>query len=623
MKRGVLVSSTLFKSSSILLPATIEWAGQQQPLTVLIDSGADENFIDTRLAFQLGLQILPLDSPLVANALNGRKLADITHVSAPVSLLVSGNHREQIQLHIIESPHAPLVLGRPWLRKHNPHIDWVSNKVLGWSPSCLSLCLCQAHVPVPAVVDSPGEFPDLSAIPSVYMDLKAVFSKSRAVALPPHRPYDCGINLLPGKAPPRGRLYSLSRPEYGSMEKYIQESLTNGIIRPSSSPAGAGFFFVAKKDGSLRPCIDYRGLNDITIKDRYPLPLMSSAFELLHGSTIFSKLDLGSAYHLVRIREGDEWKTAFNTPTGHYEYLVMPFGLTNAPAVFQALVNDILRDMLNKFVFVYIDDILIFSRSPTDHVRHVRQVLQRLLENQLYVKAEKCEFHRSSVPFLGFVISAGAIEMDKQRVRAVVDWPQPTTRREMQRFLGFANFYLRFIRNYSGLAAPLTALTSTSVQFVWSPAAERAFQDLKRRFTSAPILTQPDPNRQFIVEVDASDVGVGAILSQRSAKDGKVHPCAFFSHRLTPSEHNYDVGNRELLAVKLALEEWRHWLEGSSVPFLVWTDHKNLEYIRTAKRLNSRQARWCLLLSRFNFTLSFRPGSKNGKPDALSRIFPA
>ena len=193
----------------------------------------------------------------------------------------------------------------------------------------------------------------------------------------------------------------------------------------------------------------------------------------------------------------------------------------------------------------------------------------------------------------------------------------------MQRFLGFAHFYRRFIRNYSGLAAPLTALTSTSVQFVWSPAAERAFQDLKRRFTSAPILTQPDPNRQFIVEVDASDVGVGAILSQRSAKDGKVHPYAFFSHRLTPSEHNYDVGNRELLAVKLALEEWRHWLEGSSVPFLVWTDHKNLEYIRTAKRLNSRQARWCLLFSRFNFTLSFRPGSKNGKPDALSRIFPA
>ena len=224
------------------------------------------------------------------------------------------------------------------------------------------------------------------------------------------------------------------------------------------------------------------------------------------------------------------------------------------------------------------------------------QVLQRLLENQLYVKSEKCEFHRSSVPFLGFVISAGAIEMDKQRVRAVVDWPQPTTRREMQRFLGFAHFYRRFIRNYSGLAAPLTALTSTSVQFVWSPAAERAFQDLKRRFTSAPILTQPDPNRQFIVEVDASDVGVGAILSQRSAKDGKVHPCAFFSHRLTPSEHNYDVGNRELLAVKLALEEWRHWLERSSVPFLVWTDHKNLEYIRTAKRLNSRQARWCLFI---------------------------
>uniref|UniRef100_A0AAQ4QDM9 Gypsy retrotransposon integrase-like protein 1 n=1 Tax=Gasterosteus aculeatus aculeatus TaxID=481459 RepID=A0AAQ4QDM9_GASAC len=466
-----------------------------------------------------------------------------------------------------------------------------------------------------------SEFPDLTSVPPAYEDLKEVFNKARATSLPPHRPYDCGIDLLPGTSPPRGRLYSLSAPEQEAMETYIQSSLAAGIIRPSSSPAGAGFFFVEKKDKSLRPCIDYRGLNEITTKNRYPLPLISSAFELLQGATIFSKLDLRNAYHLVRIRQGDEWKTAFNTTSGHYEYLVMPFGLTNAPAVFQALVNDVLRDLLNRFVFVYLDDILIFSRSEQEHTQHVRQVLQRLLENQLFVKAEKCVFHAPEVSFLGFIVSSGSVRMDPAKVSAVAEWPQPGTRKQLQRFLGFANFYRRFIRNYSSIAAPLHALTSTATSFQWTPATEQAFQGLKKLFCSAPILTHADPKLQFIVEVDASDLGVGAVLSQRSAVDNKVHPCAFFSRKLSPAERNYDVGNRELLAIKLALEEWRHWLEGTEHPFLVWTDHRNLEYIRSAKRLNSRQARWALFFTRFNFSLSYRPGSKNTKPDALSRLF--
>ncbi len=313
---------------------------------------------------------------------------------------------------------------------------------------------------------------------------------------------------------------------------------------------------------------------------------MSSAFEKLQGASIFTKLDLRNAYHLVRIREGDEWKTAFNTPRGHFEYLVMPFGLSNSPAVFQALVNDVLRDMVDQFIYVYLDDILIFSSSLQEHVQHVRRVLQRLLENGLFVKVEKCAFHAQSVPFLGFIVSP-------DKVKAVVSWPTPDSRKALQRFLGFANFYRRFIRNFSQLAAPLTALTSTK---------------------KASILRAPDPTRQFVVEVDASEVGVGAVLSQRATSDDKMHPCAFFSHRL---RHR----NRELLAVKLALEEWRHWLEGSGVPFLVWTDHKNLEYIQSAKRLDSRQARWALFFGRFDFSISYRPGSKNIKPDALSRIF--
>ncbi|KAI3365369.1 hypothetical protein L3Q82_010455 [Scortum barcoo] len=215
------------------------------------------------------------------------------------------------------------------------------------------------------------------------------------------------------------------------------------------------------------------------------------------GATIFTKLDLRNAYHLVRIREGDEWKTAFNTPLGHFEYLVMPFGLTNAPAVFQALINDVLRDFLNRFVFVYLGDILIYSRNLPDHQLHVRQVLQRLLENRLFVKKEKCEFHASQVDFLGFIIKEGCVQADPAKVRAVAEWPIPTNRKLLQRFLGFANFYRRFIRNYSQEAAPLTALTSPSRPFVWSEEAEKAFNRLRTLFTTAPVLVQPDPAQQI------------------------------------------------------------------------------------------------------------------------------
>ena len=246
---------------------------------------------------------------------------------------------------------------------------------------------------------------------------------------------------------------------------------------------------VSKKDGSLRPCIDYQGLHDITVKNRYPIPLISSAFSSLQGAQFFTKLDLRNAYHLVRIKEGDEWKTAFNTPRGHYEYLVMPFGLTNAPAVFQALVNDVLRDAINQNVFVYLDDILIFSDTMEEHIAHVRLVLQRLLENHLFAKAEKCEFHRTTVQFLGFFISRGKLEMSS--------WPIPTSRKELQRFLGFANFYRRFIRNFSSIVSPLTQLTSIKRPFHWSAEAELAFQTLKDRFSTAPILCVVVTLREF------------------------------------------------------------------------------------------------------------------------------
>ncbi|KAK2899769.1 hypothetical protein Q8A73_012898 [Channa argus] len=522
---------------------------------------------------------------------------------------------------LMHSPDNPLVLGYSWLRKHNPHIDWFSNKIIGWGIPCHNSCLLSAPFPghhSPPVDTSPT--PDMSLIPPAYHDLAPVFNKEQALSLPPHRPFDCAIDLQPGAPLPTGRLYNLSHPEREAMEKYIRESLQAGLIRPSSSPVAAGFFFVSKKDKTLCPCIDYQGLNNITVKNKYPLPLLNSAFESLQGATIFTKLDLRNAYHLVRIREGDEWKTAFNTPLGQFEYLVMPFGLTNAPVVFQSLMNSVLHDFINRFVFVYLDDILIFSRNLHDHQQHVRLVLQRLLENRLFVKAEKCEFHVSTVSFLGFLIGEGEVKPDPEKTRAVTEWPRPGTRKQLQRFLGFANFYRRFIKNYSTIAVPWTKLTSPIAPFRWTEKAEGVFTQLKEQFTSPPILSQPDTSHEFVVEVDASEVGVGAVLSQRSEGDQKLRPCAFFSRELSPAERNYSVGDRELLAIKLALEEWCHWLEGAPQPFIIWTDHKNLAHLRTAKRLNSRQARWSLFFDRFNFSLTYRPGSKNIKPDALSRI---
>ena len=608
-------------SPNQLVSVSLAWADQRITVGALLDSGAEGCFLDSGFAAQAGIPLEPLERPMEAFALDERRLASVTQRTLPVSLTIAGNHKETRQFFIIRSPLVPVILGRPWFVQHEPHIAWSTGAILEWSPSCLAQCLQAAPSTLPHQTPSYPP-PDLSSVPLVYHDLGEVFSKTRAQSLPPHRPYDCAIDLRPGATLPSSRLYSLSLPEKAAMEEYISESLAAGLIRPSSSQVAAGFFFVKKKDGGLRPCIDYRQLNDITLKNKYPLPLMSSTLEPLTQATVFTKLDLRSAYHLVRIRSGDEWKTAFKTPRGHYEYLVMPFGLTNAPAVFQALMNDVLRDMLDEFVVVYLDDILIFSRGLEEHVQHVRRVLERLLHNRLFVKAEKCRFHTTSVDYLGFIVEKGQTRADPRKIQAVVDWLDPTSRKELQSFLGFANFYRRFIRNYSSIAEPLTRLTSPSKPFIWSPAARSAFQMLKGKFTSAPVLLHPDPERQFIVEVDASDTGLGAVLSQRSAADMKVHPCAFFSRRFLPAEENYDIGNRELLAVVAALEEWRHWLEGAKLPFTIWTDHKNLTFIRATKRLNGRQARWASFLSRFNFTLTYRPGSRNTKADALSRQHP-
>ncbi|KAL0199704.1 hypothetical protein M9458_002891, partial [Cirrhinus mrigala] len=613
------VSSDHVSLNQCEVPAILKTKDISIRTTALIDSGAEGNFIDRDFVATNCLPVLSCVSPVAVAALDGRPLGTgrVEHTTDDLTLCLEPHHQETIRFFIISSPRTPLILGYPWLNQHEPVISWSSGTIAHWSPRCTQ------HHPQPNLQIAPTPAPTRlrESIPAEYHDLLEAFSTIKATQLPPHRPGDCAIDLLPGSIPPRGRIFPLSQPESEAMSQYIKEELAKGFIRPSTSPASAGFFFVKKKEGGLRPCIDYRALNDITVKYRYPLPLVPPALEQLCAAKIYTKLDLRSAYNLIRIREGDEWKTAFSTTTGHYEYRVMPFGLANSPSYFQAFVNDVFRDMLNRWAIVYIDDILIYSNSYSEHVQHIQAVLQRLIEHQLYAKEEKCEFHQERITFLGYVISPEGVAMDETKVNAVRNWPRPKTLKELQRFLGFSNFYRRFIRNFSTVAAPLSSMIKQgNTRLTWTPAAAQAYDELRLRFTTAPILHHPDPNLPFLIEVDASSTGVGAVLSQRQGQPLKTFPCAYFSHKLSPAERNYDVGNRELLAIKLALEEWRHWLEGARHPFTILTDHRNLEYIRTAKVLNHRQARWALFFTRFHFYITYRPGSQNTKADALSRI---
>lgn len=304
----------------------------------------------------------------------------ILHLTQELNMQTGILHTETIQFYILVTPRTPIILGLPWLRRHNPDINWRMGQIVKWKDTCFSECITPiSPLSVRSVTVSEVNC-DIN-IPPEYSDLSLAFSKTEATKLPPHRSYDCAIDLLPGTTPPRGRIFPLSKPETEAMEKYINEELKKGFIRPSTSPASAGFFFVKKKDVGLRPCIDYRGLNEITVKFRYSLPLVPAALEQLRTAKYYTKLDLRSAYNLIRIRQGDEWKSGFSTSTGHYEYLVMPFGLVNSPSVFQSFVNDIFRDLLNRIVIVYIDDILVYSDTLEEHIHHVRTVLKRSIKH--------------------------------------------------------------------------------------------------------------------------------------------------------------------------------------------------------------------------------------------------
>lgn len=461
----------------------------------------------------------------------------------------------------------------------------------------------------------------LKFVPDKYHDYASVFSPVDVENLPPHRPeFDAAIELEEGKIPLFGPLYHLSQHERQVLFDYVETNLRKGFIRRSTSSAGSPVLFVCKKTGELRLCVDYRGLNAITKKNRYPLPLFDDLLDRVQGCKVFSVLDLKNAFNLIRVRDGDEWKTAFRTHLGLFEYTVMPFGLTNAPGIFQGFIQDTLRNLLDVVCVVYIDDILIFSRTPEEHEHHVKLVLNRLHEAGLFANAKKCAFEQSEVEYLGYLLSSDGIKMHPRKLETIADWPTPASVKDVQSFLGFTNFYRRFIDGYAHIVVPLNALTKKDVRaapFTLTPAAADAFSMLKHVFMSQPVLSHFDPNLPCTLATDTSDFAIAGVLHQPDS-DGLLHPVAFFSRKLSPAEINYEVYNKELLAIVESFRDMRAWLIGTDPPVSVVSDHKNLEYFMSSRVLNRRQARWSMFLSEFNFVLNYAPGLKN-PADAPSR----
>ncbi|GAU31786.1 hypothetical protein TSUD_22320 [Trifolium subterraneum] len=589
----------------------------QNEILVLFDCGATNSFISVDCVQRLNLQSSPLIPPMTVSVATGGKVVS-KRVCPNCPVLVSGK-TYHIDLICLPLKDLDVVLGMDWLSANTIYIGCAEKNLyvpidVNAESRALTALLQNTHQMIQYLAASNNCFsimftidpkPSLgsSDIPIVceYLD---VFSDD-VVSLPPEREIEFSIDLVPGSQPIYVAPYRMSPLELRELKSQLEELLQKHFIRPSVSPWGVPVLLVKKKDGTMRLCIDYRQLNKVTIKNKYPLPRIDDLLDQLRGATIFSKIDLRSGYHQIRIKSSDVSKTAFRTRYGHYEFLVMPFGLTNAPAVFMDYMNRIFQPYLDKFVVIFIDDILIYSRNSQEHAVHLRIVLEILREKQLYAKFSKCEFWLTEVKFLGHVISQGGVSVDQSKVEAVLNWERPRTVTEVRSFLGLAGYYRRFILGFSEIALPLTRLTRKGVPFEWDADCEWSFVNLKEKLTSAPVLVIPDPNRKFVVYCDASNKGLGCVLMQDGAVVLKSH------------EENYPTHDLELAAIIFALKIWRHHLYG--VQFDLFSDHKSLKYLFDQKDLNMRQRRWMEYLKDFDFSLNYHPGKANVVADALSR----
>ncbi|GJV32517.1 putative reverse transcriptase domain-containing protein [Tanacetum coccineum] len=399
----------------------------------------------------------------------------------------------------------------------------------------------------------------------IVQDFPEVFPKDLP-GLPPTRQVEFQIDLVPSAAPVARAPYRLAPSEMKELSEQLKELSDKGFIRPSSSPWGASVLFVKKKDGSFRMSIDYRELNKLTVKNRYPLPRIDDLFDQLQGSSVYSKIDLRSGYHQLRVREEDIPKTAFRTRYGHYEFQVMPFGLTNAPAVFMDLMNRVCKPYLDKFVIVFIDDILIYSKNKQEHEEHLKLILELLKKEELYAKFSKCEFWIPKVQFLGHVIDSEGIHVDPAKIESIKDWTSPKSPTEIRQFLGLAGYYRRFIEGFSKIAKPMTKLTQKKVKFVWGDKQEAAFQLLKQKLCSAPILALPEGSEDFIAYCESRKVQIpGRLCSRELTLHVGKEAITFNLDQTSRYSSNYDdmTANR-IDAIEMACEEYSQEVLGFS-----------------------------------------------------------
>ena len=620
---------------------------------ILIDCGASHNFISEDFVKCHNLHTHNITRVYVTVA-NGITLY-IDQALIDFELKLSDFNDKILSAYVFpikSDANHDLILGLPWLFQNNPYIDWQKrtltittnhqkyliktinlNKQLieDHNPNtieCIDNFLINAkqlsrcrRIHLVTIKMTSNFYTDTTASPDKQINqLLEKFSDvfpDDLTELPPQRDIDHEIKIFDNVTPPSQQPYRMSQPELAELKRQLEVLLKKGFIRPSNSPYAAPVLFAKKKDGGLRMCVDYRALNKITIKNKYPIPRIDEMLDQLNGAKIFSRLDLTSGYHQIRIKNDDIEKTAFRTRYGSFEFVVLPFGLTNAPPTFVRLMNSIFHKYLDDFVIIYLDDILIYSKTKDVHLHHIELVLQLLHDNHLYVNKAKCEFGVDQLEFVGHIVTSNGIKADDNKVIAIKNWPIPQTPTSVRSFLGAAGFYRRFIPNFSEIAAPLTDLTKDNYKFEWTNRQHTAFITLKEALLTAPVLRLPDFNLTFIVVTDASMIAVGGVLMQNDGEGER--PIAYESKKLNDAESRYPVHEQELFAIIVCLRTWRCYLEGMT--FIIRTDHKSLEHIPTQKHLSRRMVRWIEYLQQFNFKIEYKPGKDNVVADALSRLY--